>query len=242
MDIIKYETNLKKLKYLNKSDNLKSNKNLNNLENNLIILYPDIEYQKIIGFGGAFTEAAGYAFSKLPQTAKDTFIKDYFSEDGNNYSLCRTHIGSCDFCLDTYSYSNDPSLSDFSIERDNKYLIPLIKSALNENPNISLIATPWSPPAFMKDNNRLKRGGKILDKYKDLWSKYLVKYIQEYEKQGININYMTIQNEPNASQFWESCKYTAKEEQEMIKKQEILMSRHIMLVKSILLSLLQILV
>lgn len=217
MNITKYETNLSKFKFLKKTEKIDFNKDLNDLENNLIILYPEVTYQEVIGFGGAFTEAAGYCFSKLPKQTQNQFIKDYFSAEGINYSLCRTHIGSCDFCLDTYSYSNNESLSDFSIERDKKYLIPLIKKAQEVNKNISLVATPWSPPAFMKDNNRLKRGGKILDKYKTLWAEYLVKYIQEYQKEGINIDYMTIQNEPKASQFWESCIYTAKEEQEMIK-------------------------
>lgn len=217
MNLIKYETNLKKFKYMKKTSDIVADKDLKDIENNLIIIYPEIQYQEIVGFGGAFTEAAGYCFSKLPEAKQKQFIHDYFSDEGNNYTLCRTHIGSCDFCLDTYSYSNNESLSDFSIERDKKYLIPLIKKAHDARKNLKLVATPWSPPAFMKDNNRLKRGGKILDKYKSLWAEYIVKYLQEYHKQGIDIDYMTIQNEPNASQLWESCKYTAEEEQEMIK-------------------------
>lgn len=218
MYITKYETNSTFLKFLKKYQRAEVTKVLNDIENNLIILYPEVQYQEILGFGGAFTEAAGYCFSKLSKENQNRFIKDYFSEDnGINYSLCRTHIGSCDFCLDTYSYSNHESLSDFSIDRDKKFIIPLIKRSKEENKNIALISTPWSPPAFMKDNNRLKRGGKILDKYKTLWAEYLVKYVQEYHKEGIDIDYMTIQNEPKASQLWESCQYTAKEEHDMIK-------------------------
>ena len=217
MNITKYETNLSKFKYLHNEGTKKLDKNLKDTENNLIIIYPEKTYQEIVGFGAAFTEAAGYCFSKLPVERQNQFIADYFSPEGNNYTLCRTHIGSCDFCLDTYSYSNREDLSDFSIERDKKYLIPLIKKAYEKNNNITMVATPWSPPAFMKSNKKLKYGGKLLDKYKDVWAEYLIKYFKAYEEEGININYMTIQNEPKAAQLWESCQVTAKEEQDLIK-------------------------
>ena len=217
MNITKYETNLSKFKYLHNEGTKNIDKNLKNIENELIIIYPEVTYQEIIGFGGAFTEAAGYCFSKLPQDRQNQFIDDYFSEEGNNYTLCRTHIGSCDFCLDTYSYSNNEALSDFNIDRDKKFIIPMMKKAFEKNKDIKMVASPWSPPAFMKSNKKLKHGGKLLDKYKKLWAEYLVKYLTAYKQEGINIDYMTIQNEPKAAQFWESCQYTAKEEQELIK-------------------------
>jgi len=217
MNITKYETNLSKFKYLHNEGTKKMDKNLKNEENDLIIIYPEITYQEILGFGAAFTEAAGYCFSKLPEDRQKQFINDYFSADGNNYTLCRTHIGSCDFCLDTYSYSNNESLSDFSIDRDKKFIIPMMKQAFEKNANIKMVASPWSPPAFMKSNKKLKHGGKLQDKYKNLWAEYLTKYIKAYKAEGININYMTVQNEPKAAQLWESCQYTAKEEQQLIK-------------------------
>ena len=217
MNITKYETNLSKFKYLHNEGTKNIDKNLKNLENELIIIYPEVTYQEIIGFGGAFTEAAGYCFQRLPKDRQNQFIDDYFSEEGNNYTLCRTHIGSCDFCLDTYSYSNNESLSDFNIDRDKKFIIPMMKKAFEKNKDIKMVASPWSPPAFMKSNKKLKHGGKLLDKYKNLWAEYLVKYLTAYKQEGINIDYMTIQNEPKAVQFWESCEYTSKEEQELIK-------------------------
>lgn len=217
MNITKYETNLSKFKYLHNEGTKKLDKNLKNLENELIIIYPEVTYQEIVGFGGAFTEAASYCFSKLPKERQNQFIDDYFSMEGNNYTLCRTHIGSCDFCLDTYSYSNNDSLSDFNIDRDKRFIIPMMKKAFEKNKDIKMVASPWSPPAFMKSNKKLKHGGKLLDKYKNLWAEYLVKYLNAYKQEGINIDYMTIQNEPKAAQFWESCQYTSKEEQELIK-------------------------
>ena len=217
MNITKFETNLSKFKYLHNEGTKNIDKNIKNIENDLIIIYPEVTYQEIIGFGGAFTEAAGYCFSKLPQDRQNQFIDDYFSKEGNNYTLCRTHIGSCDFCLDTYSYSNNESLSDFNIDRDKKFIIPMMKKAFEKNKDIQMVASPWSPPAFMKSNKKLKHGGKLIDKYKSLWAEYLVKYLKSYQQEGIDINYMTIQNEPKAAQFWESCQYTSKEEQELIK-------------------------
>lgn len=218
MNIIKYETNLKSKKFLKPLIFSNCFKDLNNIENNLIILYPKIKYQEIIGFGGAFTESAGYCFSKLDSTYKAKLTKEYFDKNGACYNLCRLPIGSCDFALSSYSHSNIESLSDFSIKRDQQYIIPMIKEALKINPNLKLIATPWSPPAFMKSNKDLKNGGKLINDAKSLWANYLVKFIKSYLAEGINIDFITIQNEPNASQPWESCTYTAEEEKEMIIK------------------------
>ena len=143
-------------------------------------------------------------------------MKDYFSPNGLNYSLCRTHIGSCDFCLKSYSYLYNEDINTFSIEHDKKYLIPMIKNALKINSNIKLLASPWSPPSFMKDNHRLILGGKLLQKYYDLYSLYLAKYIEEYKKENINIHYLSIQNEPSFAAPWESCIYTPEEETSLI--------------------------
>lgn len=139
-----------------------------------------------------------------------------FPKNGLNYSFCRTPIASCDFSLSPYNYLSNTDINNFSIERDTKYLIPMIKTALHKNPNLKLLASPWSPPAFMKDNNKLTLGGKLLEKYYDLYAEYLSKYILEYQNNGINIQYMTIQNEPNATQTWESCIYSSEEEAKFV--------------------------
>lgn len=93
----------------------------------------------------------------------------------------------------------------------------MIKSSQKRNANLKLIASTWSPPAFMKDNHNLYGGGKLLASYKKLWSQYLIKFVQSYEKQGVPISYMTLQNEPNAKQIWESCLYTSEEEADLLK-------------------------
>ena len=134
----------------------------------------------------------------------------------SNYNICRISIGSSDFNLNSYSYSNKNDLSDFTISEDMKYVIPIIKKAQSINSNLKFLASCWSPPAFMKSNKKLTNGGNLLSEYKNTYAKYLVKFINAYKNEGINIDYITIQNEPNAKQFWESCLYSATQELDLI--------------------------
>ena len=210
MRIQKYETNFKRNIFWKESQ-LGTKKYSENSENKVINVYPNITYQELIGFGGAFTEAAGFAYSKLNEEKKSQFLDDCFSSDGLNYSIGRIPIGSCDFSVSPYSYSKKSDLSDFSIEKDKQYLLPLLQEALNKK-SLKLLSSPWSPPAFMKTNKMLKLGGKLQNKYKQTWADYLVKYIQAYKNENIHIDYMTVQNEANATQIWESCLYSAEEE------------------------------
>lgn len=215
MNIFKTETNYKRKLFFNTSKvNYKNYSE--KLENKIINIYPEVKYQSIIGFGGAFTESTGYALSTLSDENKNKTLNEYFSDNNLNYTLCRLPIGSSDFSLKSYSYSSKPDLSDFSIEQDKKYIIPVVKQAQKINPNIKFLASPWSPPKFMKSNKILVLGGKLLDKYKQAWANYLTKYIKEYQKENININYITVQNEPNAIQVWESCLYSPEEEKDFV--------------------------
>ena len=210
LNITKYETSKEQNLYFNKTFINTIKKYSQNMEKNIIMLYPEIEFQEFIGFGGAITESSAYCYSLLPSTKKETFINDYFKDI--NYSLCRLTIGSSDFSLSSYSYSNKKDLSDFSIKMDEKYIIPFIKDILKVKPDTKFLASPWSPPKFMKNTKLLNLGGKLLDKYKPLYAEYLAKYILEYKNHGINIDYMTIQNESTAIQLWESCIYSPEEE------------------------------
>ena len=211
--ITKFETNKDKNLFLHKTT-VESKKYSPRTEFEVVNIFPDNEYQEFIGVGAALTEASAYAYSLLPDNKKQAFINDYFSNI--NYSLCRISIGSCDFALGSYSYSEKKDLSDFSIEKDKKYIIPFIKDALNANPNLKFLASPWSPPSFMKSNKTLLLGGKLRDKYKQLYADYFVKFIKAYDELGINIDFVTIQNEPNAVQLWESCIFTPEEEAEFL--------------------------
>ncbi len=165
------------------------------------------ESDSFVGFGGAITEAAGYAYAKLNAANQDKFIKDYSS-----YNIMRISIGSCDFSLNSYAYAKKKDLSDFSIERDKQYIIPLIKAFQKANPNIKFLATPWSPPSFMKNFHQLYWGAKLKTKYYKLYAQYICKFILAYKSEGIPISYMTIQNETTARQVWESCLFSPEQE------------------------------
>lgn len=210
MKITKYETNFNKKIYYQETK-LKDKRLSRFKETEMINIYPDIEYQTLLGFGGSITEAAGYSFKKLSKEKQSEFIKDYFSPDGLNYSLVRLPIGSCDFSLESYSYSYKRDLSDFSITKDQEYILPLLKAA-SAVKNLTIFASPWSPPAFMKNIHWLKFGGKLRRKYKQTYADYFAKYIKAYKEEGFDINYVTVQNEPNAIQPWESCLYNPEQE------------------------------
>lgn len=186
-----------------------------------IELNPSRTYQSIIGFGGAFTEAAAYTLSRMSEDKRKEVIESYFDkEKGLGYSIGRVHIHSCDFALGNYTYVEDydTDLKSFDISRDRKWVIPLVKDAMKvRGEEITLLASPWSPPAWMKTNNEMNHGGKLLPEYRDAWAKYYTKFIRAYEKEGINIWGITVQNEPEAVQTWDSCIYTELEERDFVR-------------------------
>lgn len=216
MEIEKIETNLKRNLFLH-SSYVKFSPNSKKIENQIIRINPEFTFQEILGFGGAMTESSSYVLSTIKKDMFHEILEEYFSKDKLNYQFCRISIGSCDFSLDSYSYSYKKDLSDFTIHQDLKYVIPVIKSAQKLNRNLQFVASTWSPPAFMKDNHHLFGGGKLLPQYRKLWADYLVKYVLSYQSHGIPISYMTVQNEPNAKQIWESCIYSASEEADLLK-------------------------
>lgn len=187
-----------------------------------IMIDPKKSFQTIEGIGGALTDASAETFYKLPADKQAEIIKAYYNPvDGIGYSLGRTNINSCDFSSGSYAYAEagDTTLSNFTIDHDLKFKIPLIQAAIKESgDNLKLFASPWSPPAWMKSNNNMLRGGKLLPEFSQVWANYYVRFIEEYGKLGINIWGLTVQNEPAAVQTWESCIYTAEEERDFVKK------------------------
>lgn len=186
-----------------------------------VFVNPNKQFQEFIGIGGAFTDAAAETFSKLSKDKQKEFVKAYYSKDaGIGYTFGRTTIHSSDFSSGSYTYvkEGDKELKTFSIQHDKKHRIPLIKKAIAEaGGSLQLFASPWSPPAFMKDTKNMLQGGKLLPEYADSWANYYVKYIQAYEKEGIPIWALSVQNEPMAKQTWESSIYTAEEERDFLK-------------------------
>jgi glucosylceramidase len=187
----------------------------------LIKVYPNEEKQEILGLGGALTEASAYTYSQMRKEKQEALMNVYFGEQGNNYNFCRLHIQSSDFSLGNSAYvtdETDTELNSFSLAQDEKYVIPFVKEALKKNSAIQFLGSPWSPPAFMKDSKQMNQGGKLLEEYYERWAEIVAKYILEYRKQGIDVTRITVQNEPKATQVWESCIYTAEDEKNFVCK------------------------
>lgn len=186
-----------------------------------VFVDPAKTFQTYIGIGGALTDAAAETFAKLPADKQKELLLAYFDkQNGIGYTVARTNINSCDFSSDMYTYikEGDKDLASFNIEHDKKFKIPFIKKAMAAaGGKLTLFASPWSPPAFMKDNNDMLHGGKLKPAFYTSWATYYTKFIKAYQKEGIPIWGITIQNEPMAKQTWESCNYTAEEERDFLK-------------------------
>ncbi len=186
-----------------------------------IFVDPNHRFQKLLGIGGAITDASAEVFGKLSPAKQDELLHAYYDKDkGIGYTLARTTIHSSDFSSSSYTYikEGDKALATFSIDHDREFRIPLIKKAIAAaGGQLTMFVSPWSAPAFMKDTKDMLHGGKLLPEYADAWAMYCTKFIKAYEKEGIPIWGITIQNEPMAKQIWESMIFTAEEERDFLK-------------------------
>lgn len=188
-------------------------------ERNLLMIYRDIRLQEIRGFGGALTQAAAGNYVRLPAALQRQFLRACYGADGLHYSWGRVPIGSCDFSSGNYSYCDTPGdteLAGFDVGCDEADILPLLR-AVNEyrGQPLTLLASPWSPPAWMKSNGQMCGGGELLPQYYATWAAYVVKYLLAYRRKGMPVKYITVQNEPKATQKWESCVYSAGQEAAM---------------------------
>ena len=187
-----------------------------------VFVDPTKRFQTFVGIGGAITDASAETFAKLSKDKQQEILQQYYDvKKGIGYSLARTNIHSCDFSSGSYTYvnENDAALKSFSVAHDKEFRIPMIKQAIAAaGGKLTMYVSPWSPPAWMKDNNNMLKGGKLLPKYYQNWANYYVKFIKAYEAEGIPVWGLTVQNEPMAVQTWESCVYTGEEERDFIKK------------------------
>jgi glucosylceramidase len=172
-----------------------------------VFIDPDKTFQTMVG---------------MSKAQQQEFLNAYYSaQKGIGYTLARTNIASCDFSSSSYTYvkDGDAELKSFSIDHDKQYRIPLIKQAITTaGGKLPLFVSPWTPPAWMKDNNNLLSGGKLLPQYRQNWANHYVKFIKAYEALNIPVWGLSVQNEPMAKQTWESCMYTAEEERDFIKE------------------------
>ncbi|MCI2049780.1 MAG: glycoside hydrolase [Lachnospiraceae bacterium] len=209
------------------------------VESNVVGLYPDYMFQKIGGFGCAMTESACYLLSAMVPEERKKALRCWFGPDGADAGFIRIPIDSCDYSLEEYQAvkdpASDPGLSTFNIDRDRKYILPVVKEALEMAGHpVSVLLSPWSPPAAWKtapemsmndaavygsaaakaDLSRPGRcfGGRLKREYYGAWARYLVKYLQSYLQEGIPVSMLSVQNEASAATSWDSCLWTGEQE------------------------------
>ena len=170
---------------------------------NIIKVDMDKKYQDILGFGAALTDSACYVISQLEKNIGERLMESLFSPDDMNISVCRLSVGSSDYARQLYSYDDtvdDYELKDFSIDYDRKYIIPLILKARDINPDLFLFSSTWSPPGWMKTGGDMY-GGWLRDKYLETYARYYTCFLKEYERAGILIDGLTLQNETETDQL-----------------------------------------
>jgi glucosylceramidase len=171
--------------------------------------YPNIEvndsqtFQTVDGFGFSLTGGSAQVINSLSASKKQELLQELFGSNNNSIAISylRISIGASDLDATVFSYNDlpvgqtDVNLTQFSLAPDKINLIPLLKEILAINPAIKIMGSPWSPPVWMKDNNS-SIGGSLQPKYYGVYAQYFVKYIQKMKEEGINIDAITIQNEP----------------------------------------------
>jgi len=183
---------------------------------------PSRKFQTLFGFGGAFTEAAAVTWQRLGQAQQEAVLRDCFDPAvGHGYTLCRVHMNSCDFALGNYAHVETPGdveLKSFTIDRDRQALLPFIKAAQRvAGEPLKLLVSPWSPPGWMKTNNEMNHGGTLLPQYRQAWARCFMRFIEAYAAEGVPVWAVSVQNEPAATQRWDSCRYTAEEERDFVR-------------------------
>jgi glucosylceramidase len=167
-----------------------------------ITLNPERKFQKILGFGAAFTDASCFLFSQLSPEARARLLHELFHPDELGLSVCRTCIGASDYSTEVYSFDEgepDPDLKRFSIEHDRAYFLPALRDARKVNPDLFLFSSPWSPPGWMKANGSML-GGSMRKKSFASYAQYFVKFLQAYAAEGVSIQAVTSQNEVDTDQ------------------------------------------
>ncbi len=167
-----------------------------------ITVDPAQQYQEVLGFGAAFTDAACYTFNQLMPQAREQLFHELFDPAQMNLSVGRTCIGSSDYSTEVFSYDEgepDPQLTRFSIEHDRAYVLPMLRLARQMNPQLFLLSSPWSPPGWMKSSKTML-GGAIWRHYFQSYAEYFGKFLQAYAAEGVTIDAVTSQNEVDTDQ------------------------------------------
>lgn len=190
----------------------------------VIAVDPSAIRQEMVGFGGALTESSAWVLAQISPEKRAEILRRYYDpKEGIGYTLARTHINSCDFSLNMWSLDDTPGdyyLHDFTLAPMRKWVLPLIHEAqaIAGADRFKLLASPWSPPAWMKTNNRMDGGGALRPEYRDAWARFFVKFVDAMrDEEQIPVWALTVQNEPEAVQVWESCIFNPAEERDFVR-------------------------
>ena len=171
----------------------------------VIAVDPRERHQSIVGFGASITDASAWLIqNKLTPAQRDALLKELYGREqgGLGFSFTRVTIGASDFSLDHYSLDEtpdgaaDPTLARFSLKRPEEFVFPTVRAALKINPNLKVMHSPWSAPAWMKTTGSLVKGQLKPDAY-PVYAEFFARYIQEARKLGVPADYLSIQNEPD---------------------------------------------
>jgi len=171
--------------------------------NAVITVDPSREYQSVLGFGAAFTDAACFTLNRLDPAARKELFRNLFDPSRVGLSVSRICIGSSDYSTKAYSYDEgldpDPEMKRFSIDHDREYILPILKEARTVNPDMWILASPWSPPAWMKPNKSML-GGSMKRGSLAPYAHYFEKFLDAYAAAGVGVNSVTPQNEIDTEQ------------------------------------------
>lgn len=171
--------------------------------NNTITVDKSRQFQEVLGFGAAFTDAACFTLSRLDTAVRHQLFGALFDPRQMGLSVSRVCIGASDYSRELYSYDDskepDPELKQFSIERDRAYILPILREARAMNPDLWLLASPWSPPGWMKSNDSML-GGSMRKTWYATYAQYLQRFVEAYDGEGVRINSITTQNEVDTDQ------------------------------------------
>ena len=200
---------------------VRADESLRNTEMRLVTVCPQARYQEIRGFGGAFTDAAGYVYSLMDEKDRADVIRTYFDPSEMGYTWGRTSIDSCDFSVEMYAADDDPEdtgLEHMDYTRGERYMLPLLRDAEKAaGQPLHMMLTPWTPPAWMKTNGSRVHGGSLREECAPLWAEYICRYVAHCVEIGMDVRLLSVQNEPQAVQTWDSCIYSAAQERHFIR-------------------------
>lgn len=169
---------------------------------NVITVNPARQFPEILGFGAAFTDAACYTFNRLDPPAREQLFHELFHPSEMGLNVCRTCIGASDYSTELFSYDEgdpDPEMKRFSIAHDQAYVLPMMRLARKQNPDLFLFSSPWSPPGWMKYGNSML-GGSMRPRYFAAYGQYFLKFLQAYAAEGVPVQAVTVQNEVDTDQ------------------------------------------